>query len=142
MHLEALLDEFSNADGLDPKRRDRLQGDIRNEAKLRGVEEDLGLNDASSTAEAITRIDRFVCDIKESQFGDGLHIFGCEPETQHSFDVSAATVEKKACVALYAQNGLQRAIRLAFLGRWMCQRDATFTTDPSPFRHARPMRKG
>ncbi len=103
VHLEALLDEFSNADGLDPKRRDRLQGDIRNEAKLRGVEEDLGLNDASSTAEAITRIDRFVCDIKESQFGDGLHIFGCEPETQHSFDVSAAAQAEK--------EGLRRALR-------------------------------
>ena len=103
MHLEALLDEFSNADGLEFKRRDRLQGDIRNEVKLRGVEEDLGLNDASSTAEAITRIDRFVCDIKESQFGDGLHIFGREPETQHSFDVSAAAQAEK--------EGLRRALR-------------------------------
>ncbi|KAJ55181.1 cobalamin biosynthesis protein CobN [Actibacterium mucosum KCTC 23349] len=74
--LEALLDEFSNADGLDPKRRDRLQSDIRAEAQALGVEDDLGLNRATSTAEAITRIDRFVCDIKESQFGDGLHIFG------------------------------------------------------------------
>lgn len=74
--LEALLDEFSNADGLDPKRRDRLQADIRAEAQALGVEDDLGLNRASSTAEAITRIDRFVCDIKESQFGDGLHVFG------------------------------------------------------------------
>ena len=27
-------------------------------------------------AEAITAIDRFVCDIKESQYGDGLHIYG------------------------------------------------------------------
>ena len=27
-------------------------------------------------AEAITRIDRFVCDVKESQFGDGLHVWG------------------------------------------------------------------
>jgi cobaltochelatase CobN len=26
--------------------------------------------------EAIPRIDRFVCDLKESQFGDGLHVFG------------------------------------------------------------------
>ncbi|GAA6203005.1 cobaltochelatase subunit CobN [Aquicoccus sp. SU-CL01552] len=76
VHLEALLDEFSNADGLDPRRRDRLQADIRAEAQARGVEGDLGLDRASSTAEAITRIDRFVCDIKESQFGEGLHIWG------------------------------------------------------------------
>ena len=76
LRLEALLDEFSNADGLDPKRRDRLQGDIRAEAQALGVEDDLGLDRAACAAEAITRIDRFVCDIKESQFGDGLHIWG------------------------------------------------------------------
>lgn len=74
--LEALLDEFSNADGLDPRRRDRLQADIRAEAQALGVEDDLGLERAASTAEAITRIDRFVCDIKESQFGEGLHVWG------------------------------------------------------------------
>lgn len=88
--LETLLDEFSNADGLDPKRRDRLQTDIRTEAQAIGVEQDLGLDKASSTAEAITRIDRFVCDIKESQFGDGLHIFGRTPVTQTAFDAQAA----------------------------------------------------
>ena len=45
--LEALLDEFSNADGLDPKRRDRLQDAIRTEAQATGVEHDLGLDSAS-----------------------------------------------------------------------------------------------
>ncbi|XDB00003.1 cobaltochelatase subunit CobN [Sulfitobacter sp. LCG007] len=79
LRLEALLDEFSNADGLDPKRRDRLQGDIRDEARALGVEADLGLGEATSLAEAITRIDRFVCDVKESQFGDGLHVWGRPP---------------------------------------------------------------
>ena len=74
--LEALLDEFSNADGLDPARRDRLQADIRDEAQALGLEAELGLNAATSLAEAITRIDRFVCDVKESQYGDGLHVFG------------------------------------------------------------------
>ncbi|MEZ5867255.1 MAG: cobaltochelatase subunit CobN [Defluviimonas denitrificans] len=75
-HLERLLDEYSTADGLDPARRDRLIAAIREEAKGRGVEDDLGLPKDASPAEAITRIDRFVCDIKESQYGDGLHIFG------------------------------------------------------------------
>jgi cobaltochelatase CobN len=74
--IEALLDEFSNADGLDPARRDRLQTAIRDEARALGLEAELGLDQAVSLAEAITRIDRFVCDIKESQFGDGLHVFG------------------------------------------------------------------
>jgi cobaltochelatase CobN len=76
LQLERLLDEYSTADGLDPARRDRLIDTIRSEAQAAGVESDLGLDDSSSAAEAITRIDRFVCDIKESQYGDGLHIFG------------------------------------------------------------------
>ncbi len=74
--LESLLDEYSTADGLDPARRDRLIADIRAEAQGTGVEDDLGIPATASAAEAITRIDRFVCDIKESQYGEGLHIFG------------------------------------------------------------------
>jgi len=74
--LEGLLDEFSVADGLDPARRARLINVIRAEAQSAGIEKDLGLPATASAAEAITRIDRFVCDIKASQFGDGLHIYG------------------------------------------------------------------
>ncbi|MGB1389998.1 MAG: cobaltochelatase subunit CobN [Paracoccaceae bacterium] len=95
LRLETLLDEFSNADGLDPKRRDRLQSDIRDEAQALGVEADLSLDAAASTAEAITRIDRFVCDIKESQFGDGLHIWGRPPEVQGNFDTGASVAAER-----------------------------------------------
>lgn len=74
--LERLLDEYSTADGLDPARRQRLIGGIRDEARTAGLEDDLGLDASAAPAEAIPRIDRFVCDLKESQFGDGLHVFG------------------------------------------------------------------
>ncbi|WP_170417935.1 cobaltochelatase subunit CobN [Ruegeria arenilitoris] len=97
VRLESLLDEFSNADGLDPKRRDRLQANIRDEAQAIGLEADLGLDQATSTAEAITRIDRFVCDIKESQFGDGLHVFGRASQVAGNFDTAAsAHTERQA----------------------------------------------
>jgi cobaltochelatase CobN len=76
IRLEQLLDEYSTADGLDPARRQRLVAAIRDEARAAGVEEDLGLDASAAAAEAIPRIDRFVCDLKESQFGDGLHVFG------------------------------------------------------------------
>jgi cobaltochelatase CobN len=76
IRLEQLLDEYSTADGLDPARRQRLVAAIRDEARSAGVEGDLGLAASAAPAEAIPRIDRFVCDLKESQFGDGLHVFG------------------------------------------------------------------
>lgn len=103
--LEALLDEFSNADGLDPKRRDRLQEDIRSEAQALGVEADLGLDRAASAAEAITRIDRFVCDVKESQYGDGLHTFGQPSEIETTLDtgISAQNERKGLLGALSGQ---------------------------------------
>ena len=77
--LERLLDEYATADGLDPPRRKRLIGAIRDEARAAGVELDLGLAADASPAEAIARIDRFVCDIKDSQFGSGLHVYGSAP---------------------------------------------------------------
>ena len=76
IRLEALLDEFSNADGLDPARRARLQGDIRSEAAAHGLDADLGIPAGACASETIAAIDRFVCDLKESQFGDGLHVWG------------------------------------------------------------------
>jgi cobaltochelatase CobN len=107
-HLENLLDEFSNADGLDPKRRDRLQDGIRSEAEALGLADQLGLNAATSLAEAITRIDTFVCDIKESQFGDGLHIFGRAPEGQSAFDAApSATSEREGLLRALAGHRIE-----------------------------------
>ena len=73
--LERLMDEYSTADGLDPARRDRLIAAIREEARAANVEQELDIPESASPAEAIPRIDRFLCDLKESQFGEGLHIW-------------------------------------------------------------------
>ncbi len=93
--LEALLDEFSNADGLDPRRRDRLQSDIREEAQTQGLEKDLGLDRAGCSAEAIGRIDRFVCDIKDSQFAEGLHIWGRAPQGDTPFATAGSVAGER-----------------------------------------------
>ncbi|MDE0696392.1 MAG: cobaltochelatase subunit CobN [Boseongicola sp.] len=89
--LEALLDEFSNADGLDPRRRERLQDDIQAEAQTIGLDSALGLNRTEGAAEAIMRIDRFVCDVKDSQFGDGLHVWGRESAWEGSDSATGRT---------------------------------------------------
>ncbi len=91
-HLERLLDEYSNADGLDPARRNRLIDEVRSEARAVGVEDDLGLASDACPAEAITRIDRFVCDIKDSQLGDGLHTLGRGEYGAHERDAMIAVL--------------------------------------------------
>lgn len=131
--LEALLDEFSNADGLDPRRRTRLIADIRDEAGALGVERDLGIEAASCPAEAITRIDRFVCDVKESQFGDGLHVWGRADAGADPDAAASAAAERQAL--LDAVSG--RRIEPGPSGSpWRGRRDVLptgrnlFTTDP------------
>ena len=104
-YLESLLDEFSNADGLDPNRRERLKESIRVEAEALGIEADLGINDQCSHSEALSRIDRFVCDIKETQFGDGLHIFGRKCEQMLPFETASSELAE------------QKAIRNALSGK-------------------------
>ena len=97
IRLESLLDEFSNADGLDPRRRERLQDDIQAEAQAIGLDSALGLDRTEAAAEAITRIDRFVCDVKDSQFGDGLHVWGRESAWEES---DSATTDQKTMHSL------------------------------------------
>lgn len=107
-HLEALLDEFSNADGLDPQRRDRLQQNIKDEGQALGLEDELGIKSATSLAETITRIDTFVCDIKESQFGDGLHIYGRAPQNEGPFQSAASVAsERRGLLAALAGQKVQ-----------------------------------
>ncbi|MCG8490775.1 MAG: cobaltochelatase subunit CobN [Sneathiellales bacterium] len=98
MRLERLLDEFSTADGLDPNRRDRLVEAIRIEAQMLNIEKELGIEEGHSAAEALVRIDRFVCDIKESQYGDGLHVFGTGPCARQELDGVLKALDGK-CVA-------------------------------------------
>ena len=77
--LERLLDEYSTADGLDPTRRGRLIAAIRDAAAAHSLDRDLDLPADAPPAEAIARIDRFVCDLKDSRFCDGLHVYGTAP---------------------------------------------------------------
>ena len=77
--IERLLDEYSVADGLDPRRRERLARAIIDKARESGLDRDSGLSDAMTPREAVVRLDSFVCDVKTTLVADGLHIFGRVP---------------------------------------------------------------
>ena len=93
--LESLLDEFSTADGLDPARRDRLQTAIADEARAMGLDEALGL----AGPDAIARIDAFVCDVKDGQYGDGLHVYGRGPQGAGERDGLIAALDGRRVAA-------------------------------------------
>jgi cobaltochelatase CobN len=77
--IERLLDEYSVAEGLDPRRRERLARAIIDSAREAGLDRDSGLTDTMTPREAVVRLDSFVCDVKNTLVADGLHVFGRVP---------------------------------------------------------------
>lgn len=93
--IERLLDEYSVADGLDPRRRERLANTIVERARESGLDRDSGLTEVMTPLESVVRLDSFVCDVKNTLVADGLHIFGrvpphVESDTKIPYDACAA----------------------------------------------------
>ncbi|MBS9720593.1 cobaltochelatase subunit CobN [Tianweitania sp. BSSL-BM11] len=74
--LERLVDEYSQADGLDRRRRDRLAKLIVETAQKTGLAGEAGVDAADDPDAALVRIDAWLCDLKDFAVKDGLHIFG------------------------------------------------------------------
>ncbi|MBH0236281.1 cobaltochelatase subunit CobN [Methylobrevis albus] len=73
--IEALLDEFAQAQTLDPRRASRLADSILDAAAQSGLAADGGLTDDLDRAEKLARLDAWLCDVKDMRIGDGLHVF-------------------------------------------------------------------
>ncbi|PPQ38192.1 cobaltochelatase CobN subunit [Rhodoblastus acidophilus] len=79
--IEGLMDEYSEAQSLDARRARRLAELILQRAHDTGLAEEAGLDRAMSEEDALTRLDAWLCDVKEMRVGDGLHIFGAAADT-------------------------------------------------------------
>ena len=72
-----------------------MKFDILNEAKSIGLKKILGISNDLSDNKFLSMIDRFVCDIKDTQFGKGLHIFG-KPQTKDQiFETNSSAISEK-----------------------------------------------
>ncbi|MGJ8527571.1 cobaltochelatase subunit CobN [Maritalea sp.] len=87
--LEALADEYYNASGLDQRRLKDLKTRILDLCKDTGLDKDMGLENQPED-DALTTIDTFLCELKEAQIRDGLHIFGQAPIGSLKTDLSVA----------------------------------------------------
>ncbi|KXU33723.1 cobaltochelatase subunit CobN [Sphingobium sp. 22B] len=76
--LEALVDEYYLAAGMDPRRLETLRKDILALAASQGLDKDSGAQ--GSGDEALAAIDNYLCELKEMQIRDGLHVFTQSPK--------------------------------------------------------------
>jgi cobaltochelatase CobN len=74
--LEQLVDEYVQAQGLDPRRRQELSGRIVATARRSGLAVAAGADAGLDADDALRRIDAYLCDLKDLRIKDGLHIFG------------------------------------------------------------------
>ena len=79
LELERLIDEYAGADGLDKRRTALLRADILDRADALGLLEECGASTDMSEDDRLARLDTYLCDVKDLQIRDGLHIFGRIP---------------------------------------------------------------
>ncbi|MFO1090250.1 MAG: cobaltochelatase subunit CobN [Hyphomicrobiales bacterium] len=77
--LEVLIDEYYQAMGLDRRRQEALRRDILELLGRDNLAADAGIDDTLPDDEQLQRLDAWLCDVKESQIRNGLHVLGSSP---------------------------------------------------------------
>ncbi len=99
-HLERLVDEYAQADGLDRRRRDRLARLIVTTAHKSGLASEAGVDAADDPDAALMRIDAWLCDLKDFAIKDGLHVYGRSAfDEAEEIRVTSAERERAALIA-------------------------------------------
>lgn len=86
--LEALVDEYYEAAGVDPRRIDLLRREILSLSDVTGLAQDAGF--AGDEDGDLAKLDAYLCELKEAQIRDGLHVFGVSPEGDQKRDLAIA----------------------------------------------------
>jgi cobaltochelatase CobN len=80
--LEQLLDEHANIASMDPAKLPAIRGEIWQLMQAAQIHRDLGLDDRPEDEEFddfLLHVDGWLCEIKDAQIRDGLHILGAAP---------------------------------------------------------------
>jgi cobaltochelatase CobN len=130
--LESLIDEYYEAQNLDPSRLPAIQSSIKQLVETENLHIDLGKlqmadgrwqienNEENSNLKSeifnlkselpITQLDGYLCELKEAQIRDGLHIFGQCPQGRQLRDLIVAIARHPGVGRL----GLTRALAQDF----------------------------
>ncbi|MBF1999735.1 MAG: cobaltochelatase subunit CobN [Synechococcales cyanobacterium M58_A2018_015] len=110
--LEGLIDEYYEAQSLDPSRlpviRERLMALAMQEKLDQDLRQDRSHQNQEQpdVSEFIRRADAYLCELKEAQIRDGLHIFGQCPDGRQLRDLIVAIARHPTAARL----GLTRAL--------------------------------
>ncbi|WP_143046356.1 cobaltochelatase subunit CobN [Trichormus sp. NMC-1] len=92
--VENLIDEYYEAESLDPTRLPTIRDRIQELVIKENLYKDLGITDEKDIANFETLIlnslDGYLCELKEAQIRDGLHIFGQCPQNRQLRDLIIA----------------------------------------------------
>jgi cobaltochelatase CobN len=109
--LECLFDEYTEAQSVDPRRATRLAELIMARAWDSGLAAESGILSGSDPQDALIKLDAWLCDLKDMQIGDGLHVFGQAPaadrlaETAASLAAMTGSTDQPAIECLVASCG-------------------------------------
>src|SRR3954454_6786369 len=96
--LEQLLDEHSSIAALDPAKLPAIRAQIWTLIQAAKLDHDLGLDDRPHDAEfdeLILHVDGWLCEIKDMQIRDGLHILGRAPVGEPRIDLVLAMLRAR-----------------------------------------------
>ncbi len=88
--LESLVDEYYEAAGGDSRRLKLLRRQILDLVRDIGLDVDAGIVQGETDDKALEKLDAYLCDLKEMQIRDGLHVFGRAPEGRLLVDLTVA----------------------------------------------------
>ncbi len=110
--LEALIDEYYLASGLDRRRLAALKRDILD--LTRGHRLDLDAGFTGDDDSDLRKLDAYLCDLKEAQIRDGLHILGSSPEGRLEADLLVALTRVPRGLGEGGDQSLIRALAADF----------------------------
>ncbi|WP_417282377.1 cobaltochelatase subunit CobN [Comamonas sp.] len=111
--LERMVDEYYEAITLDARRAKLLRKQILAHIVAHDLHQDLGLAAPCSPEDEqqlLNKTDAYLCELKESQIRDGLHIFGCSPQDRLERDTLLALARHPVGNGKGGQNSLIRAL--------------------------------
>ena len=122
LELEGMFDEYSEAQGLDPRRARAIAALILERGRETRLLSECAA-EGKPPEEALLALDAWLCDLKDMRIGDGLHVFGRSPDAAEGFasglmlDEDAAETPKERVAACGAAEslGLLRALGGRFL---------------------------